>query len=525
MLNTRPNPSGQAHASAALPGAAGAAWPNRGLALAAAAAGLILIPAIFHDATITMVMTWMNSSTFNHGPMIPALAAYLAWRRREWLADLELRFEWAGLVLLILALTVWLLGRLSATMVVQQFGLVFTLQAFVFCVLGRHVVYAFLFPLFYLIFAVPFGAELVPPLQDVTAFFVVSLLRLVGIPVYIDGVFISTPAGHYLVAEACAGLRYLISTVALCLVFANLTFYGWKRRWTFFALSLIVPIIANGVRAFLIVLIAYLSNNEIATGIDHVIYGWVFFSFVTFMLFGIGYAMREPWDEPERVRPAHVPPTGAAPAAAAVAAVIVALGLSLYADRATARTASLDPAVGAPDVPGFTKIQTPNDEWLPRFTGADRQVDQLYAKSGREVSLHVGLYDRERQGAKAVTVEHDFIPGDRWKLGQRQATTVDVDGRRITLVSQRLSAAGRYRLIWYWYWVGGEFTGSPYAAKWLQTKALLTGGNPAAAIVAVSSEYPPALGEPAALFRDMVAAMPVIRTMLEKASRAPRGAQ
>jgi EpsI family protein len=225
------------------------------------------------------------------------------------------------------------------------------------------------------------------------------------------------------------------------------------------------------------------------------------------------------------VRPAHVPPTGAAPAAAAVAAVIVAVGLSLYADRATARTASLDPAVGAPDVTGFTKIQTPNDEWLPRFAGADRQVDQLYAKSGREISLHVGLYDRERQGAKAVTVEHDFIPGDRWKLGQRQAMTVDVDGRRITLVSQRLSAAGRYRLIWYWYWVGGEFTGSPYAAKWLQTKALLTGGNPAAAIVAVSSEYPPSLGEPAALFRDMVAAMPVIRTMLEKASRAPRGAQ
>ena len=149
--------------------------------------------------------------------MIPALAVYLAWRRRAWLADLELRFEWAGLALLVLALLVWLAGRLSATMVLQQFGLVFTMQAFVFCVLGRHVVYAFLFPLFYLIFAVPFGAELVPPLQDITAFFVVSLLRLVGIPVFIDGVFISTPAGNYLVAEACAGLRYLISTVALCL--------------------------------------------------------------------------------------------------------------------------------------------------------------------------------------------------------------------------------------------------------------------------------------------------------------------
>lgn len=525
MLNTPPNSDPQARAAAAVATAAGPAWPVRGLTLAAAAAGLALIPAIFHDATATMVLTWLNSSTFNHGPMIPALAAYLAWRRREWLADLELRFEWSGLVLLILALLVWLLGRLSATMVVQQFGLVFTLQAFVFCVLGRHVVYAFLFPLFYLVFAVPFGAELVPPLQDVTAFFVVSLLRLVGIPVYIDGVFISTPAGNYLVAEACAGLRYLISTVALCLVFANLTFYGWKRRWAFVALSLIVPIFANGIRAFLIVLIAYLSNNEIATGIDHIVYGWVFFSFVTFMLFGIGYAMRERWDEPERVRPAHVPPTGTAPALAALAALMMILGLSLYADQATARAARLDPAVSAPGIPGFAQVEMPIDAWLPRFAGADRQIDQLYAKAGRDIGLHIGLYDHERQGAKAVTIEHDFIPGDRWKLGQRKAVTIDVNGRPLTLVSQRLSAPGRYRLIWYWYWVGGEFAGTPYAAKWLQTKALLTGGNPATAIVAVSSEYPPSLGEPADLFREMAAAMPVFQAMLENASRARRGAQ
>jgi exosortase A len=522
MLNPPPNPAPRARSGTAVAVAAGLSWPGRGMALAASAAGLALIPAIFADATMTMVMTWLNSSTFNHGPMIPALAVYLAWRRRDRLADLDLRFEWIGLVLLAVALFVWLLGRLSATMVVQQFGLVFTLQAFVLCVLGREVVRAFLFPLFYLIFAVPFGAELVPPLQDITAFFVVSLLRLVGIPVYIDGVFISTPAGNYLVAEACAGLRYLISTVALCLVFANLTFYGWKRRWAFIALSLFVPILANGIRAFLIVLIAYLSNNEIATGIDHVIYGWVFFSFVTFLLFGIGYAMREPWDEPERIRPAQVPPTGTSPVIGALVAVTMALGLSIYADRATARAASLDLAVAAPDLPGFTRVRMPSDAWQPQFAGADRQIDQSYEKAGREIGLHIGLYARERQGAKAVTVEHNFTPEDRWKLGETKAVEVEAGGRRVKVISQRLSAPGRYRLIWYWYWVGGEFVGSPYAAKWLQTRALLMGGNPAAAIVAVSAEYPPSLGEPASLFRDMVAAMPAMQATLEQASRARR---
>jgi exosortase A len=518
-LNTPSNPRPQARSATAVSPAA-PAWSARGAALAAAAAGLALIPAIFAEATVTMVMTWLNSSTFNHGPLIPALAIYLAWRRRDRLADLELRFDWIGLALLVVALFVWLLGRLSATMVVQQFGLVFTLQAFILCVLGRDFVRAFLFPLFYLVFAVPFGAELVPPLQNITAFFVVSMLRLAGIPVFIDGVFITTPAGNYLVAEACAGLRYLMSTVALCLVFANLTFYGWKRRLVFIALSLIVPVIANGIRAFLIVLLAYVSNNEIATGIDHIVYGWVFFTFVTFLLFGIGYLIREPWDEPARIRPAYVPPSSAAPVVAALAAVTMALGLSVYADNVTARAASLAPTVGAPELTGFARVSPPANDWKPSFAGADIQIDQMYEKAGGRISLHIGLYARERQGAKAVTVEHDFRPGDRWKEGETKTVAVDVNGRPTTMISQRLSAPGLYRLTLFRYWVGGEFVSTPYAAKWLQIKTMLTAGNPAAAIVAISAEYPPARGEPTDLFRDMLTAMPVVQTTLERASRA-----
>ena len=204
--------------------------------------------------------------------------------------------------------------------------------------------------------------------------------------------------------------------------------------------------------------------------------------------------------------------------------MILAVGLSLYADRATARAASLDPAVGAPDMPGFAKVGTPIDAWVPRFAGPIARSTSSMRRRAATSACTSASMTSERQGAKAITIEHDFIPGDRWKLGQRRALTIDMNGRPLAIVAQRLTAPGRYRLIWYWYWVGGEFTGSPYAAKWLQTKALLTGGNPAAAIVAVSAEYPPALGEPADLFRDMVAAMPAIQTMLESATRARRGA-
>jgi exosortase A len=518
-VNTTNVPSNTASSPALA--AASPIGSRRNLAFAAALAGAAGILAIFGEATMAMVSTWSESNTFNHGPLIPLLSAYMIWRRRDRLADAEPRFEWAGLIALFLALAVWTVGRISATMVIQQFALVFTLQAFVFCVLGRDVTARILFPLFYLLFAVPFGAELVPPLQDVTAFFVVVFLRLTGIPVFIDGVFIATPAGNYLVAEACAGLRYLISTLAISLVFANLAFHSWRRRAAFIALALVVPIIANGIRAFLIVLIAYISDNEIATGVDHVLYGWVFFSFVTFLLFAIGYAMRDSVEDELPARPpAPGGRAGAAPIVAAAIAVTLVFGTYKYVEVVTNAAARIDLArAAAPAMPGFERIAARGEAWKPRFAGADHQIDQAYRKGGRDIDLHIGLYTRERQGAKAITSAHNFAPEEPWQLGELASIRLPLDDRELTATSVRLSAPGRYRLVWYWYWVNGEFTGNPYAAKLLRMKALLTGGSPATGIVAISGEYPPALGEPTQLFRDAMAALPALQATIEGAVR------
>lgn len=518
-MNTTKFQSDAAPASGAL--ASVGLLTRRNLAFGSAIAGAAIILAIFGEAAMSMVSTWSNSSTFNHGPLIPLLAGYLMWKRRDRLADVEPRFDWLGLAALLGALAIWLVGRISATMIIQQFGLVLTLQAFVLCVLGRELTVRLLFPLFYLIFAVPFGAEFVPPLQDITAFFVVIFLRLVGIPVFIDGVFIATPAGNYLVAEACAGLRYLISTLTLSLVFANLAFHSWTRRAAFLALSLVVPIIANGIRAFLIVFIAYVSDNEIATGIDHVIYGWVFFSFVTFILFAIGYAMREPVDDDAPARaPAGDTQAGRTSLAAAAIAVALVFGTYQYAEALTNAAARIDAGrAAAPALPGFDRVARTAQTWLPGFAGADHRIDQIYSKGGREISLHIGLYTHERQGAKAVTDAHDFAASDDWHLGALGSTQVALPNGDLTVRSLRMSGAGRYRSVWYWFWVNGEFTGNPYEAKWLRMKALLTRGDPAVGIVAISAEYPPALGEPTNLFRDAMAALPVIRATIESTVR------
>ena len=96
--------------------------------------------------------------------------------------------------------------------------------------------------------------------------------------------------------EACSGIRYLIASMTLGTLYAYLNYDSTQRRLLFIALSAIVPIVANGLRAFLIVMIGHHSDMKLATGVDHLVYGWLFFGVVMFFLFSLGALFSEPQD-------------------------------------------------------------------------------------------------------------------------------------------------------------------------------------------------------------------------------------
>src|SRR5690606_10682622 len=106
------------------------------------------------------------------------------------------------------------------------------------------------FPLGYMLFLVPFGDELVPSLQAFTATMAVALTHASGVPAAVDGMFIDTPAGLFEVAEACSGVKFLVAMVALGALVAHLCFRSPARRALFMAAAIVVPILANGVRAW-----------------------------------------------------------------------------------------------------------------------------------------------------------------------------------------------------------------------------------------------------------------------------------
>ena len=271
-------------------------WRTYALAWLAVVAVVLFL---FRAEAMSMVEKWENDETFGHAWLILPIVLWLVWMRRDILARVNPRPCWWGLIPMAGAALLWVVGDLARVAFVEQFALVFMIQASVLTVLGLAVVRTLLFPLVYLLFLVPFGDQIMPFLQDFTARFCVALLHWLEIPTYHDGIFISIPTGDFEVAQACSGVRFVIAMLAVGSLYANIAFKSPWRRAAIIVISLIVPVIANGFRAFGIIYIAHMTDSEYAVGVDHIIYGWVFFSIVMVAVLLIGRLFSDRWiDDP-----------------------------------------------------------------------------------------------------------------------------------------------------------------------------------------------------------------------------------
>src|SRR6185312_10184001 len=189
-----------------------------------------------------------------------------------------------GLSLLAILGVVWLIGYLGSIRTVQQFALIAIVDAAVLTVLGVVAARVLLFPLLFLFFAVPFGQSLVSPLQEITARLAVWALQLSRVPVLLEGRLITVPSGRWEVAEACSGVRYLIASVVLGSCLSYWVFRSWRRRLLLMSACILVPVIANGLRAYSIIVLSQITDGGFARRVDHIIYGWIFFTVISFLI-------------------------------------------------------------------------------------------------------------------------------------------------------------------------------------------------------------------------------------------------
>ncbi len=255
--------------------------------------GMLLLGGLFQTEVVTAVQTWDDSTAYNHCFMVIPIVVYLLWDRRGALRGLSAKpMPLVALGGIPLA-AVWLFSERLGIMEGRQLVVVGFLELLFLGVLGWRLWKAVSGPLLYLFFLVPFGEFLTPQLQDVTAVFVRYGLIAVQIPAYVDGYVIEIAEGTFFIAQACAGLRFLIASIAFGALYAILMYRSPVRRAAFIAISIVVPIIANGFRALGIVSLGHILGSAEAAATDHVLYGWMFFSLVILLLLACGLPFRE----------------------------------------------------------------------------------------------------------------------------------------------------------------------------------------------------------------------------------------
>ena len=213
---------------------------------------------------------------------------WLVWRQRQQLLATPARPWWFALIAIAAAGSLWLVMSVAEVNSARQFALVLMLQGAIVAIVGPAVARVAALPLLFLLFAVPAGEFLLPTLMEWTADFTVAALRASGVPVYREANHFIIPSGAWSVVEACSGLRYLIASMVIGVVYAAVSYRTVGRRIAFIGASIVVPLVANWLRAYMIVMIGHLSNNELAVGVDHLIYGWLFFGVVMALLFWVG---------------------------------------------------------------------------------------------------------------------------------------------------------------------------------------------------------------------------------------------
>jgi exosortase A len=430
--------------------------------LLALAGGLACMALLFRAEIVAAVGVWIDSTAYSHCFLVLPIALWLAWERRDAVRGLRpVPTFWPLLAVVPFGLA-WFAAERLGLMEGRQLAVLGMLEALLVALLGWRLARVQAPALIYLVFLVPVGSFLVPTLQHFTAGFIDIGLEALGIPHDVDAFTIEIPEGVFYVAEACAGLRFLIAAVAFGVLYGFVTYRSVGRRLGFLAASIVVPILANGVRALGIVVAGHLIGSAEAAAADHIIYGWGFFSAVIVLLALAGLPFREDSS------PAPAPRVAPAPVAAMSArggrpAAMVAGTAALLAALGPAAAAALTHPGAIPDLhlPGFRATA----ECLS--LGDEPGAAQHFSCRGMTLiaSVHVlpphappallrtvrSEATGERDAADAVTgtLEVDGVEPRRWRLVElHEPDSVTATAAWIDGAPDPGGLAGRLQLAW-----------------------------------------------------------------------------
>jgi exosortase len=234
-------------------------------------------PTIYH-----LVRQWSApDSDFSHGFFVPVFSAFVVWQERRRLSEIIRKPSWSGLVLLALALCLLIVGQLGAELFLARVSMLALIAGLVVLFAGWSFFRAVLFSWAFLLLMIPIPTlvfnKITFPLQLLASRIAADVLPWLGVPVLREGNVINLPSMALNVAEACSGIRSLMSLVCLAIIYGYLMERRIVVRWALALISLPIAIAANSARIVGAGLVVQYWDPEKAQGFYHLFEGWLVF--------------------------------------------------------------------------------------------------------------------------------------------------------------------------------------------------------------------------------------------------------
>jgi exosortase D (VPLPA-CTERM-specific) len=427
--------------------------------------------------------TWMDRPEYSHGPIMPFIAAFLAWQRRDELASLEFDGDWLGLVVMAVAALLFALGVVGAAYSVQQYALIFMVAGLTLSLTGRQAFQKLLAPLAVLLLMIPqpdfILNNLSARLQLLSSSLGVQFIRALGISVFLEGNVIDLGGYRLQVVEACDGMRYLFPLMTIGLLIAYLYKGAMWKRVGVFLLSIPITVLMNSFRVGVIGLLVEHWGSAMAEGFLHEFQGWMVFMLSTALLLGAAMLLNRigheaaPWQQRfglvlpgprARNAAANVRPVPWTFAVAAGLSVALAMALTFLPSRA-----EIIPPRGS-----FANFPLRIGDWKGRreALGADvlqvLQLDDYILASyvdpvGAPVGFYVSYYSTQRD-RRVVHSPRACVPGSGWHIDE--LSQIEIPGTGVRANRMLVLNGDARQLIYYWFDQRGRNLTSEVSVKW-----------------------------------------------------------
>jgi exosortase D (VPLPA-CTERM-specific) len=440
------------------------------------------IAVLFGGVLAKLVHDWSADENYSHGFLMVPLAAYVVWRERGRLAAIPQRPSWLGLVVVAGSIAVLIAGKLGVELFLTRIALLGTLAGAVIFLFGWRHLRAVAFPFLLLFLAVPIPAiifnQVAMPLQMVASRFGVAAISMCQIPVLREGNVIVLATTTLEVAEACSGIRSLVSLIALAVIWGYLAESPTWLRWLFAFAAAPIAIFANGIRVAGTGILSHYFGPAAAQGFFHTFSGWLVFIVAGVLLLAVHrFALwLVPSARPRQEAPPVLPPAPEKPVLVRAAAVAVMLLIG------AAGLQALSHPEMAPTRAPLTSFPLRLGEWSGRngqpfsdevlaVLGVDEYITRDYRAEGQPgLGLYIGYYKSQRDG-RTMHSPMNCMPGSGWEPVNKSRVWLDVPAakgqpaQRVE-VNRLIVQKGLDRLmVHYWYQGHGRVVASEYWGK------------------------------------------------------------